>query len=540
MRTVSNFGHRLLGARPPREVVISVRDWAVRALALEPEHDYTWDLWAKALNALGRHEDALAVQWETLRRFPDNPVPRNRLAEALRVRRRAALADAVLRDTVRDFPRDAFCRVALADLLRETKRPEEAETLLRDTVRDFPDDVFCRNALADLWRTAGRLHEAEGLLAETRARFRRDVVCRVLLTSVYARQARLAHGKAEALDRLGKTRAVIGEALRLDPRDPFALEQKTIVDALAAQLESEQDTLTPSFREGDGVDEASEPRFMGMSLTMLRRMPIAELEDGGYPVVDMDATEVEPSAGEIASLAVDSPEFASAGEPSSDHAQSHAPPAVQAAGEEEYESEVEGFLRLNATHGWGYAAWYAEARGLGEEVPAAPGVSGELSAVLGCLANDSEGVIIAAPEAHLIEAQPGSYSLRLLAACARERTAPSESASSADNLDTLAEAFPEFRDWHDWLRLASLPAPRRAELLDTVRPSSGRPTERMERVGYWDGRLLALYPALDNGKRDAASTADLQPKPAAFRRLAADFALACAVRSRPNVSSGRD
>jgi tetratricopeptide (TPR) repeat protein len=209
VRTVTNLGHRLLHARPQREVVISVRDWAVRALALDPEDGYIWDLWAKALNTLGRQEDALAVQWETLRRFPDDPVPRNRLAEALRARRRAALAEAILHDAVRDFPRDAFCRVALAELLRETERPEqaetllrdtvrdipgnaacrvalaellreteraeEAETLLRDTVRDFPRDAFCRVALADLWRAAGRLHEAEGLLAETRERFRRNV-----------------------------------------------------------------------------------------------------------------------------------------------------------------------------------------------------------------------------------------------------------------------------------------------------------------------------------------------------------------------------
>ena len=99
VRTVANFGNRLLRARPPREVGISVHDWAVRALALEPDNAYTWDLWAKALNALGRDEDALAVQWETLRRFPDDPVPRNRLAEALRARPRVALAEAVLRDT---------------------------------------------------------------------------------------------------------------------------------------------------------------------------------------------------------------------------------------------------------------------------------------------------------------------------------------------------------------------------------------------------------------------------------------------------------
>ena len=576
VRTVSNLGHRLLHARPQREVVISVRDWAVRALALEPDQPYIWDLWAKALNALGRDEDALAVQWETVRRFPDNPVPRNRLAEALQVRRRAALAEAVLRDTVRDFPRDVVCRVALADLwraagrldeaesllrdtvrdfpnneicrttlaevLRETKQPKhlkEAENILRDTVRDFPDDEICRNALADLWRAAGRLDEAESLLARTRKRFSRDVVCRVLLASVYARQARLAHGKAKALDRLDKARAAIGEALRLDPRNSFTLEQKTIVDALAAQLESEQDTVPPSLREVDSVDEASEPSFLGMSLAMLRRTPIGELEDGGYPAVDMEATEIEPHAGEAASLPVDAPESSSAGEPSSDQAQSHASPAVQTAGEEEYESEVEGFLRLNTTHGWGYAAWYAEERGLEEEVQREPGVRGELGAVLGCLANDSEGVFIAAPGVDLIEAQPGSYSLRLLAACARERTAPSESATSADNLDTLAESFPEYRDWHDWLRLASLSAPRRAELLDTVRPR-GPHTERMERLGFWGGRLLALYPALDNGKRGAASPGDLQPKPAAFRRLAADLALACAARSRPSVSSGCD
>lgn len=83
VRTVCHFGENLLRLRPGHEMLERLHAWAVRAVEIEPDNSYPWSLWAKVLADLGRRRDSLAVRWETARRFPDNPVIRTELADAL-------------------------------------------------------------------------------------------------------------------------------------------------------------------------------------------------------------------------------------------------------------------------------------------------------------------------------------------------------------------------------------------------------------------------------------------------------------------------
>lgn len=166
VRTLHNLATKLLRLAPDTGVLTTMHGWTLRALELEPENPFIWGLWARVLTALGESESALAVRWETVRRFPNDPVLRVELADLLRRRHQPAIAEHLLRETRRDFPRNEVCRNVLAELLRETNRPAEAEQVLRETMRDFPSDVVCRHALAFLLWRQDRRREAEAVLTE--------------------------------------------------------------------------------------------------------------------------------------------------------------------------------------------------------------------------------------------------------------------------------------------------------------------------------------------------------------------------------------
>lgn len=135
VRTLHNLGYRLLRLAPDQGQIQELHSWTLRSIELEPHNPYVWGLWARVLTASGQPETALAVRWETIRRFPTDAVLRNELAEELRGNGQSAIAEHLLRQTMRDFPRDKVCRVALAGLWRESGRIDKAEALLRETDR---------------------------------------------------------------------------------------------------------------------------------------------------------------------------------------------------------------------------------------------------------------------------------------------------------------------------------------------------------------------------------------------------------------------
>ena len=161
VRTTHNLCDRLLHLGPAEPHLADIHVWTLRAIEAESENAYIWDLWAKVLSALDRDDASLSVRWESMRRFPDNCVLRNSLAEALLEHHRVVLAENLLRETMRDFPRNGVCRSILAELLVRTEREGEAESLLRETMRDFPRNVVSRHILVKtLWRQERR-DEAE-------------------------------------------------------------------------------------------------------------------------------------------------------------------------------------------------------------------------------------------------------------------------------------------------------------------------------------------------------------------------------------------
>ena len=193
-KTACDFGNRLIRRKPAYiiEVARTVNQWA-------PYSPHTWTLWARALSVSGKTDLAETVYWEALRRFPQNDVCRNALAELLARTDREKEAEALYRETMAKFHQDDVCRNALAELLARANRKKEAEALYRETMAKFHQNVVCRNALAELLARTDREKEAEALYRETMAKFHQDDVCRNALAKLLARTDR--EKEAEALFR---------------------------------------------------------------------------------------------------------------------------------------------------------------------------------------------------------------------------------------------------------------------------------------------------------------------------------------------------
>lgn len=193
------------------------------------------------------------------------------------------------------------------------------------------------------------------------------------------------------------------------------------------------------------------------------------------------------------------------------------------------DQDAESFLRLNVAHGNSYANWYSTAHGLNSAANSEDGATNELELVVSCLTYKQEAVVISPPDREILEAQRGSYSLRLLAAVGRQHDAPN---FAMDSLGALGEEFPHLRYWSDWLRLPALDEDRQSDLLRSEHSKRGALDE-----DFWSGRLTLVYPGLSDVDVNAISLASVQPQSDAFERLVADVAIACAARSQPRVGS---
>ena len=152
VRTTHNLCDRLLPLNPSERHLAEIHHWTLQAIAAEAANAYTWDLWAKVLSALSMDEASLSVRWESIRRFPDNCVHRNSLAEALLERHRDAIAENLLRETMRDFPRDVFCRHIFVTMLRRQERREEAGIEFATLEALAPDNPYV-HSLAEAMTT---------------------------------------------------------------------------------------------------------------------------------------------------------------------------------------------------------------------------------------------------------------------------------------------------------------------------------------------------------------------------------------------------
>ena len=126
VRTTVNLCNRVLSRNIDRSYVEKIYRWAIQATEAEPGNPYTWDFWAKVLFSLGHEEDAVAVRWESIRRFPENVVLRGSLAHTLVRQDKLVLAEALLRQTIADFPHNRVIRHILTLMLWKQGRREEA------------------------------------------------------------------------------------------------------------------------------------------------------------------------------------------------------------------------------------------------------------------------------------------------------------------------------------------------------------------------------------------------------------------------------
>ena len=164
VRTTTNLCNLILRSNANEQQVEQIHPWALQAVEAEPGNSYTWDLWAKVLSVSGQVDAALAVRWESIRRFPENCVLRNSLAYLLAKQDRTILAEHLLRETMEDFRDDPFCRSILANLLIQAEREGEAEHLLKETTREFQRDTVSRLTLTLLLRRQGRWSEADSVM----------------------------------------------------------------------------------------------------------------------------------------------------------------------------------------------------------------------------------------------------------------------------------------------------------------------------------------------------------------------------------------
>jgi len=86
VRSFCNIGGALLRNPPAEERIdcsLFAEELAREALSYRPAHVFAWGLWFKALVVRGALSAALALGWEKVRRFPDDPESRNQLSELL-------------------------------------------------------------------------------------------------------------------------------------------------------------------------------------------------------------------------------------------------------------------------------------------------------------------------------------------------------------------------------------------------------------------------------------------------------------------------
>jgi tetratricopeptide (TPR) repeat protein len=104
IRTFCNVGKTLIktGADMREDRIRLAESLAREALNYRPFHVFAWSLWRDALAAGGAYESARDLGWEIIRRFPNNPVTRNELAELMILGGETADALQLVRSSIED------------------------------------------------------------------------------------------------------------------------------------------------------------------------------------------------------------------------------------------------------------------------------------------------------------------------------------------------------------------------------------------------------------------------------------------------------
>ncbi|MEM8960151.1 MAG: tetratricopeptide repeat protein [Acidobacteriota bacterium] len=158
VRTLCAFAKKVWVWQPQRSTA-----WAREAVDWAPWDGQVWTTLVKSLLNAKQPATAIEIGWQARERFPQNPVVRNNLAEALGAGGRIDSAIAVYRETIELFPGDEVARGGLASTLKNVGDPEAAEAIYREAVERFPTNVVAISGLAGVLADQGELDAAERL-----------------------------------------------------------------------------------------------------------------------------------------------------------------------------------------------------------------------------------------------------------------------------------------------------------------------------------------------------------------------------------------
>jgi len=264
--------------------------WLERAIAADPSNAFLWTLTVKVLLLRGRISNALPVALEAFRRFPDDVVVRNGLAEVLRQANRLGEAEQIYRETIQRFPDDEVARNGLGEVLRQANHLAEAEQIYRETIQRFRDDVVARNGLGEVLRQADRLAEAERIYRETAQLFRDNEVSR--------------NGLGEVLrqtNRLGEAERIYRETIQRFPDDEVArnglggvlLQAKRLAEAEQIYRETLRRSPDNVFARHGLIEVLRQTNRLAEAEEIYRET-VQHLPDDGFAgVLDTDTREVE-------------------------------------------------------------------------------------------------------------------------------------------------------------------------------------------------------------------------------------------------------
>ncbi|HYG25440.1 MAG TPA: hypothetical protein VD906_00880 [Caulobacteraceae bacterium] len=134
--TICNLGQQLLSKSPVGEEARRgqlMQKAARLALRWQPGNSYAWALWRDSVFVQGYIDDAEAIGWASISRFPEYRQLRSQLADILvRSSEKRSTAKMLLTESLSRFPDDTF-RHQLAELLIATGETDDARSLVADS-----------------------------------------------------------------------------------------------------------------------------------------------------------------------------------------------------------------------------------------------------------------------------------------------------------------------------------------------------------------------------------------------------------------------
>jgi Flp pilus assembly protein TadD len=194
-----------------------------RAVALDPQLTAARFNLGLAYEEQGKLADAEREYLETIDRLPNDPVPRINLAMMLLDTGRREDAAVQLRAARPMVRGDVLLSIAVGEGFRRSGLPDEAVPVLRTALNQAPDppptELLAELALA--YYAAGDLDAAETTMRRAVGQNELDPALQYAYGSILAKQGQL-----------GKARAHLRRAAKLDPDGPYADRARARLEAL--------------------------------------------------------------------------------------------------------------------------------------------------------------------------------------------------------------------------------------------------------------------------------------------------------------------